>query len=680
MWFWPNQDEMNDFPDPVAFEAEWHGWPAELADGPSVAAEIFSREYIQNAWDGIKRQRNELNRAGRIDLLPERAEIQFRFVRLRGKELSEFLESSGVGSLRERFRSFSEKDRAETRLSLSDYLNSEEDPEELTLLVCSEVGGLGMFGHWYTHGLESRKGSHMKYALVTSRSEKGDTDATGVSGGSWGHGKKAIAGGSKCRVLLVNSAFVPRSNRDEDDPGVSRRFMGVAYWKAHSVAGKSYAGLGLLGKTAAPADPKWMEFSPHENEEADLLVKNISCPGFVVRDPSARGQSGTSYLVVEPVFGPEELAASIKRNWWPMVLSKNDEIVISVIDETGSEVSIEPSSDESLIPFIRCFEIARGNLPPTNNADLLVEQSSLRFKHDGKEKMHGAVVSGALALTSDRRVDGWSLRNDGKNINIVCLIRGEMVIAYQRSPRLKNTAPPFVRGTFYVDPTPGVNDVSARILRLTEPHLHDKWGTTANNAVAAADATFANKVMNAIHISVREFVKSLREDREVHAKNFPEFNQFFRMKRKGEKSNPKPKPKPGPSTSRFFSIRQLELKRHVDPLDTTQLVAEATFEIDLRPTTARLNVPDTMEVSIVLGWRTLEDGRPKDAPELSDHDKDVFPPDFELKDGVLTGTITRGAPVVFSWKSRSYSGDWTIAPDPDVSPADRIAEKEVDAP
>ncbi len=44
-WYWPGEDDVNDFPDPLGFEGEWTEWSGTMHDGPPVFAEIFSREF-----------------------------------------------------------------------------------------------------------------------------------------------------------------------------------------------------------------------------------------------------------------------------------------------------------------------------------------------------------------------------------------------------------------------------------------------------------------------------------------------------------------------------------------------------------------------------------------------------------------------------------------------------------
>src|SRR4051812_47939140 len=88
-WLWPSNEEVNDFPDPLGFEAEWRDWDATMAEGPSVFAEIFSREYLQNSWDSIQDQVARLEADG--DAVPDDIGVEFRFVRLEGAAAESFI-------------------------------------------------------------------------------------------------------------------------------------------------------------------------------------------------------------------------------------------------------------------------------------------------------------------------------------------------------------------------------------------------------------------------------------------------------------------------------------------------------------------------------------------------------------------------------------------------------------
>ena len=78
-WFWPNADQLNDYPDPVGFDAEWTDWVADLAEAPPVVAEIFAREYIQNSVDAIRTQKELIAKLG-IAPGSKKFGINFKFV------------------------------------------------------------------------------------------------------------------------------------------------------------------------------------------------------------------------------------------------------------------------------------------------------------------------------------------------------------------------------------------------------------------------------------------------------------------------------------------------------------------------------------------------------------------------------------------------------------------------
>jgi hypothetical protein len=80
-WFWPNSDQLNDYPDPVGFDVEWMKWVADLADAPPVVAEIFERECIQNSIDPIRTQKRLFANLG-FDPRTEKLGVNFRCAEL----------------------------------------------------------------------------------------------------------------------------------------------------------------------------------------------------------------------------------------------------------------------------------------------------------------------------------------------------------------------------------------------------------------------------------------------------------------------------------------------------------------------------------------------------------------------------------------------------------------------
>lgn len=646
-WFWPNADQLNDYPDPVGFDAEWTEWVADLAEAPPVVAEIFAREYIQNSVDAIRAQKEliaDKKLMAKLGISPgsDKFGINFRFVELKGKNLEKFASESGLGSFRERYQEMSPKEKESARLNTSAWLEAKKQPESLQLLVCEEVGGVGMYGHWWTQGLVSKEDSRLKLALIQTKSEKGIK----VSGGSWGHGKKAIANASKCRALFAYTCFIKREKESEDDAGVTRRLTGVAYWKSHRVGGdKVCQGLGIFGNRINPKSEVWAEnFMPLDDKSADHCVSQLGVTDIAVRSSQRADQCGTTYIIVEPAFTAKDLVQSIERNWWPLVLK--EEISISVTDTKGDDVEIAPQSQTPLIPFLQAYELIDGAKEPAKY-ELLKE---IEVSHSIKGKLE----SGTIALTSDTEPNGWSYSEQEDAASLVCLVRGDMVIAYQPSPP-KRWQLPFVRGVFVVDSL--VNEDSAKILRLAEPHLHNSWETKDENIVSPEDRKYADELMKQIHRHVKELRTAIRGVRRPVNTQFRAFSNIFKSGKAGGVIDPRPK------KSRWFSIQYPNGVDRINGKTDDALALSATCVISLKGS-SKNPPPDQLKIQVMLGWSVQEEGLKADT-ELLNQDKDLVPPGFTRNsNGVYEGVIKRGEELSFTWQSSEFSIDWSVAPTP----------------
>ena len=643
-WFWPNSDQLNDYPDPVGFDAEWADWVADLAESPPVVAEIFAREYIQNAVDAIRTQKDLIAELGKSPG-SKKFGINFRFVELKGKGLERFAEESGLGDLRNRYSQMSEDEKVNARLNTSEWLDAQTQPETLRLLVCEEVGGVGMYGHWWTQGDINKDDSRLKLALIQTQSEKGSK----VSGGSWGHGKKAIANASKCRALFAYTCFIKRVKASENDADITRRLTGVAYWKKHVDANLKVRcqGLGIFGSLRDPNSNEWADnFMPLDDKSADDCVSRLGVTDIGVRSSKEADQCGTTYIIVEPAFSAKDLVQSIERNWWPLVLK--GEVSISVTDTKGDDVEIAPQNQPPLAPFIHAYGLRDTSKVPAK----FEMREDIEVSHRNK----GRLVSGTIVLTSDTEPNGWSYSEQEDAASLVCLIRGDMVIAYQPSPKLR-WQPPFLRGVFVVDTQ--MHKESAQILRLTEPHLHNSWHTKDERIVSAADRKYALDLLAQIHIRVRELRTAIRGVRRPINTQFRAFSNIFKSGKAGVVKKPKPK------QSRWFSIQYPNSVQRISGSSADTLSLAAECRISLRETASN-PAPDKLKIRVTLIWSVQEEGLKAD-PDLLDEVKDVIPAGFtSVGAGVYEGVIKRGEEKTFGWHSKEFSIDWSVAPTPIV--------------
>jgi hypothetical protein len=655
-WFWPDPDHFNDFPDPVGFEAEWFDWPARISEGMSTVAEIFSREYIQNSYDSILAKRSETKAGKNLD-----GGIEFHFVRLEGEDLQLFLQNSGVGELRTRYRALGPDDRARCKLGESVFLTSPVAPGALEILVCSEAAGIGMYGHWWTGGRDDLSGSRLKYATIQSHSEKGDA---GAALGSWGHGKKAVAGASRCRTLIVSTAYEARyksaqQELDGSEP-VTRRVLGVSYWAQHALHKITARGAGMFGRRVRSDDPAWANnFMPLDNDAADSYANGLGLDVVQARDISQGIHCGTTYLVIEPAFSPEELARSVASNWWPLLESEPGFISVRGFD--GEELVVDPASQKHLQPFISAFRKSVGGLPIREDVEYLED---LRLRYDGKRE-----PAGMLALTSDTDPGGWSYDDFADNTNVVALIRSNMVIAYQKFPLRQLGSQPFVRGVFVVDHSK--NEIAAKALRLTEPHLHNEWRTEGND-VSQENRDFSRGVLKTIQIAVNELRNKLKADTREREAELEEFSSVWIGGTRGKTKPPKPKP----GGARYFSIQfteSVELLAGSRP-DLLKVRAKMRLKLQNKPYFMsggkKITIPAQMKVKVLLGWSVLEDGLSKDAI-LRNPSAEIAPAAFtkSISGGYWEGVINKTGFVEFEWTSNEFSNVWTVAPTPEVEKA-----------
>lgn len=629
-WIWPSNEEINDFPDPLGFEAEWREWEATMADGPSVYAEIFAREYLQNSWDSIQDQVAKMSSEGRV--VPADHGVEFRFVRLVGGDAARFSTIFGLDTHATRLAAMSERDRRDNRLEGSCV--AAENLDEVLLLVATETCGQGMSGPWKTGG---RAGvvSRLKSALIQTKSDK-DNEA---AGGSWGHGKKAIANASTCRTIAVYTTF------EEPDDGITTRFLGVSYWRSHDIGERSHVGLGLLGASMRTDGPFADQFRPLENDEAHDFIDQLGIDGLTRRDPNKPEELGTSYLIVEPSFGPNDLALALERNWWPLL--ERGSAALSIFDYDSEQIPLTPGDRTQLVPFLDALKLALG------------EQAQRERGDDVTKIVVSGKPAGKLALTSDDSEDGWSFDDPDSNWTLVALVRNDMVIAYERFPRKRRQKGPYLRGTLVVDREE--NNKASELLKMAEPHLHNVWSTAASPSVPSDAAAMAKAVLDSVQTRVTALRKTLKEVDHSVATHFPAFSQFFTEGRSPSVTPPSPPP---PQPPRPFHIAGVSVKRLDANINDPALIrAESSAMLQL--TEKQLTKSDTLTVSVSPGWLVYEESGGIKDDSLLDQDSIDIPSGFYETDGGFVGELTAD-PKKFTWRTNFYPDDWQIAPDPVV--------------
>lgn len=629
-WFWPGGGEINDIPDPLGIEDQWRSWIATMEEGPPVQAEIFSREYIQNSWDSIQRK-TEGGGTGAI---------RFKFVELKGQQAQAFAQQFGLEGHATRITGMAPTEREGNRLGEAGEQLEHGGFETVRLLIASEELGEGMPG-WKANDRTDVPLPVMRIALIQSVTGKDDQGATG---GSWGQGKKAVAAGSSLRTLAAYTCHPP----SKEEPDVTRRFVGVTYWRPYSFEKHRHRGLGLFGKPLAEGEG-FREFEPLEDDTADAFVESLGIPELTVRTPENEEDHGTTYLFVEPSFGPEDLAKAISRNWWPLLVDQKLELEVTAYD--GTFVELPTRGDKTLYPFIQAFDIANGRDEPNNECETR-ETVVINGEDAGK-----------LALVSDVSDAGWSYdQPENGNSDLVALIRNDMVIAYQQFPMKRGKrGTPYVRGTFIVAPQGSAGET----LKMTEGHLHNEWKTDPKQVGDADRARFAGKVLEQINKQTKALRARISKSEEARDVPIRAFEEVFASKGPSKGAHTKTGSGSGESWPRDFVIHDAsKATPRFDSDDPTSLRLEADVGIALRPD----HKDDAMKVRVRLGWKVQEESMVSD-PALVDETKDVLPKGFKRVGDDCVGTLTK-TEARFSWASNAFPNDWRVSPDPEVSPDD----------
>jgi hypothetical protein len=580
-------------------------------DAPSLAATLMAREVIQNAWDAARELRQ-----GRDDVPPFAIDFDFRVAR--GALRNELVSALGLEGLAHHAHEVAPTpdEREKLGLGTGDCLRDLEDRDEISFCRIVEQGASGMYGPWM--GAESR----MYLAMLSiGYNEKADG-----SGGTFGYGKAGLIRASHARIVLAYSCFEERA----DDPGVTRRLLGVTYWGRHKRAGVSLNGFARFGHRISED-----EVVPFENGAADEIAAGL---GLDVRDPGDPVQLGTTFLVIDPSVEPDELVVAIERNWWPALVEDRFTVIVSRSDE--SERVCRPRANPQLGAFLDAYEHIKSEAPAASGVARLWDLGA--YGPQGSETLQ----LGKLALVA--QPDGWSFPDEAGNgeggvesRSLVVLTRDpRMVVEYHLPGRDIARRVPYVRGVFVASP-----QVNA-LLSKTEPKAHDKWDTHASDDVPELATKFAARVLDEIKSRVKSFQDELRPPvDETGAVRLQRLDEKLSKLRNRQGTKP---PRP-PVGDRPFSI-QLDVRR-VPSGD--ELVLSGSVDVRLADHVTASVVPARIRIAFAIE----EDGRRGSAVPL-----DVeAPPGFERLPGNearYEGHVTLEN-ARFRIRSDPYRADWT---------------------
>ena len=278
------------------------------ADSLQDESALLMREAVQNSWDAALETRRDAasTEAGSPTPLP--FEVRFRLFDLSGTERDHLAEVMGLHDLAGRAASVG--DRRMLGLGEHDCLAGLRGEDSLPMLEISERAAGGMHGPW---GEESK----LHGALCSF----GITSDTPGRGGSFGYGKAGLIRGSAVRTVLAYTCFAERA----DDPGVTRRLLGMTYWGAHKHEQASCIGVRWLGRLSSER-----ECRPCENDDADAAAGLL---GLARRSPDDPADWGTTFLLVDPTVTADGLVRAAERFWWPALEDGSLQFGLVVDDE-----------------------------------------------------------------------------------------------------------------------------------------------------------------------------------------------------------------------------------------------------------------------------------------------------------------------------------------------------------
>ena len=686
-WFWELRSGGEFLPPEIAnFGEGWHDWKGPLRDAPSVGAEIFVRELVQNFVDAA---RDHKRRNPKLKEIPK---LAFEFHEVTGKQAQNLADKLGLLAHSDRFSSLSEDEKQSLRIGNSKTLQGLID--QFKILVVKESYTTGMSGQWeMTDRVRDENGNtivrKMRSAMLSTVGQRA------VNGlGAYGEGKRAVIGASVPRIMIAYTCFQAQKITGT----VTRRFLGATYWRPHAEASqsgapndaKSATGLALWGNVVVGGDRTHSGRPiPFDDDQADLLINDLSIPGVALRSPTAESDFGTTMIFIEPSFGANEVKWALERNWWPLIADGAAEF--KVIDVEGAALAIEPESRPELKTFIENYRVVRD--PSTGyvrSADgsttdpvtgVVVEKEKVE-REDLIKKIKctatGSEAVGTLGLSIDCTAGGWSYRDRDSNWSLVALIRDGMIIEYEPFPRQRQGSTPFIRGVFIT--SSDSNPKPSELLRVAEPPLHNHW-VEKSDAFSATAVELAVQVYASIGDSVKSFRKPYLSKPEPSTGEFEEFGEAF-----GPDDDeipgpniPRPKPPVPPTPVPPTPVLPMPVPpaKTKDPWENIagdskldQNIKDPDF---IRATAIRkLRLKsdwqdDTLVVIVTLGWSVQDDDGFEFDPSLLDDAAIKLPNGFKRitsADEVFRceGILTKNDYTEFFFESKFYNYLWSVRP------------------
>lgn len=456
------------------------------------AVYFFAREAIQNMKDAWSN--TEFRKATKAH--SETFKVRARFVTYHKEEAKKILRALGIDEELDKMlhAQVLPADASDAK-AWNDYRNLIKEIRKkncLRVLYMEEEDASGMFVNPVTgrDGLLAALYSH----------NQGNPQAH--AGGSFGHGKGALA---KASNLRTNVAY---TNTDWcKPPHNENRMMGVTYMPSFQTGSatsqKRYSGFGLLvQKTDTSADVSGDIPIPFSGKSADAKAIEL---GMHVRTP---GQHGTTMMIVEPAFTADELSKATALYWLPAIL--RGRLEVTVIEEHRGHPSrqqpvmntVDPCAEPALNGFCAAQKLlGQGSLTAQDCEQLGVIDSEV-YSVDG---------IGRIAIVATKHDDTVQVDDGHTLAPQIAYSRSRgigLVIAYDH----KDAALPRgldVRAHFQADPA------LEELLRSSEPKAHDEW---SKEEIPPVDGKKIKAINDLIKDAIRQFVQRLRGNQSQEAK------------------------------------------------------------------------------------------------------------------------------------------------------------------
>ncbi|WP_419842267.1 hypothetical protein [Candidatus Poriferisodalis sp.] len=524
----------------------------------------------------------------------------------------------------------------------------------MRVLEMSEEHGGGMSGPW------SGDRSKMYKAMCSL----GITPSTSGRGGSYGYGKAGLIRGSAIRTVVAYTCFPEQ----RDDPGVTRRLLGMTYWGSHELDGRSFNGTRWFSARTSGGKGR-----PWDNDEADEVAQRLGISRRRARVPA---ELGTTLLVIEPTVDADGLLRATERYWWPALCDRLVHFEVSVMDEssgTGERLP-RPSRNPDLQPFIIAFDNALS--PPDAKRE--------HYREHRLGAVEGVKQPGTVALACDP--DGWSfpavgpsagsennaavqnsadetgdesadrsadlMTGDVSHCSLVALVRSpRMVVEYYEAAR----AAPHIRGTFVA------SEEADDKLRDTEPKAHDAWHADSDAGdVAPESAALAKAVLRRISTNVNRFRKDIKPKPKPNRDlKLPVWDELARQL-DGSDPAPAPRPQPKPQV-RPFHIHPGE---RLEPASNGRVCVTGRAAVSFSEHHAVADpaadpAGDVIEVRVRYQFEGA-DRKEADEVAMIVTGPDGFEP-VEGRDGAYRGRLLQNEVAIFEYESDPYNPEWSGA-------------------